>query len=108
MWAGGAITLLLAATELVSQASSQAIAEVKCEQIVKSGAEISRAQLSNLLGITVGSSREPALQTVAEPYCTLAIAPIATATTEGEPATTAPLASRAAYPLAFDPSAWVI
>ncbi|MGC1217711.1 MAG: hypothetical protein WA883_09570 [Phormidesmis sp.] len=110
LWAGGAITLLALATVLPTQVSSQAIAEASCEQVVKSGAEISRGQLSNLLAVPVGSNREAVLQAVAEPYCTLPLAATATSASpaESESKATLPLTSREAYPLAFDRSAWVV
>lgn len=103
------MALLAMATALPTQVSSQAIVETSCEQVIKSGAEISRGQLSNLLELPVGSSREVVLQAVSEPYCTL---PVTTAgppsVDEGEPKAVPLFTSREAYPLAFDPSAWVV
>ena len=110
LWASGAITLLALAIVLPTQVSSQAIAEASCEQVVKSGAEISRGQLSNLLAVPAGSSRETVLRAVAEPYCTLPLAPTTASASpdENEPKSDLLLTSREAYPLAFDRSAWIV
>lgn len=112
--AGGAITLLAMATILPTQVSSQAIVDSNCEQVIKSGGEISRGQLSSLLVIPLRSTREAVRQAVAEPYCTLpTVTPeestkIAT-TTETNPDSAQPKTiEREAYPLAFDPEAWVV
>lgn len=110
--AGGAITLLAMATILPTQVSSQAIVDSNCEQVIKSGAEISRGQLSSLLAVPTRSTREAVRQVVADPYCTLpAISP--TESTEVSVAddlnaVTQKTIERDAYPLAFDPEAWVV
>jgi len=104
--AGGAITLLAMATILPTQVSSQAIADSNCEQVIKSGAEISRGQLSGLLAMPTRSTREAVRQVVAEPYCTLpAITP---AESTGVATPDIKTIEREAYPLAFDPQAWVV
>ncbi|MEL7331264.1 MAG: hypothetical protein AAFN12_03400 [Cyanobacteria bacterium J06560_2] len=133
LWAGGAITLLAMATILPTQVSSQAIAEANCEQVIKSGAEISRGQMASLMAVPGGATRESVQQVITEPYCTLpaialpmasAIAPEAQLDSQldsqldNQPAsrekerTTAqpaePMLERDAYPLAFDPEAWLV
>lgn len=125
LWAGGAIALLATATVLPTQVSSQAIAQSNCEQVIKSGAEISRGQISQLLAVPAGASKEAVRQVVSEPYCTLpAIAAEGAQTAEGKSrsrdlAESAPTEiateksaevtlERDAYPLAFDPEAWVV
>jgi len=110
--AGGAITLLATATILPTQVSSQAIADSNCEQVITSGAEISRAQLSSLLTIPTSATRETVRQAVSTPYCTLP----AISAEESTEVSTAPTLNatapktieREAYPLAFDPEAWVV
>ena len=112
--AGGAITVLAMATILPTQVSSQAIADSNCEQVVKSGAEVSRRQLSSLLEMPIRSTREAVRQVVAEPYCTLpALTPIESTEIEVESGAeaktnTVKTIERDAYPLAFDPEAWVV
>ncbi|MEO0646998.1 MAG: hypothetical protein AAFZ17_12695 [Cyanobacteria bacterium J06650_10] len=119
LWAGGAITLLAMATILPTQVSSQAIADNNCEKVVKSGAEVSRGQLSSLSSIPQGSTKEAVQQVLAEPYCTLpALAmPKTKAEDTDEPTLSESpsellsselLIERDAYPLAFDPEAWLV
>lgn len=116
LWAGGAITLLAMATILPTQVSSQGMADSSCQQVIKSGAEISRGQLSSLLAVPIRSTRAAVRQVVAEPYCTLPnMAPadsteISTDTDLKAAAQTAApkTIEREAYPLAFDPEAWVV
>lgn len=99
LWAGGAITLLAMATILPTQVSSQAIPDQSCEQVVKSGAEISRGQIAQLLTVTEGTRKAAVRQAISDPYCTLP-----TVTAEDSDASV----EREAYPLAFDPEAWVV
>ena len=113
--AGGAITVLAMATILPTQVSSQAIADSNCEQVVKSGAEVSRGQLSSLLEMPTRSTREAVRQVVAEPYCTLpALTPVESTYVESAESgaetktNTVKTIDREAYPLAFDPEAWLI
>lgn len=111
--AGGAIALLATAIVLPTQVSSQAIPDSSCETIVKSGAEISRGQLSQLLEIPTGTKANTVRQVVDEPYCTL---PVSQSKTQAEPGQAelkvepgnAIATERAAYPLAFDPEAWLV
>jgi len=101
LWAGGAITLLAMATILPTQVSSQAMNSASCEQVVKSGAEMSRGQLSKLLTFSQGTRKAAVRQAMNEPYCTM---PILTSQQSGD----AVNLEREAYPLAFDPEAWVV
>lgn len=110
------------ATVLPTRVSSQAIADANCERVVKSGAEISRGQLSSLLEMPTNAAKAEVRQTISEPYCTLpAIAPqntekgAAKDTEKNEPTNSEATAfdssivtEREAYPLAFDPEAWVV
>lgn len=109
LWAGGVITLLAMATILPTQVSSQAITSNKCEKVIKSGSEISRAQLSNLASIPEGSTREALRQVVLEPYCIL---PVQTQNEETPQETSSSstdyLLQKEAYPLAFDRDAWLV
>ena len=120
LWAGGAITLLAMATILPTQVSSQSIPDASCEQVIKSGAEISRGQLSSLLSVPEGSTKEAVRQVTSEPYCTLPMVSIETASTAGSViapevkteasanADAADSLEREAYPLAFDSEAWLV
>lgn len=104
LWASGsAVTLALLAI-VPGPKTSQAIANSTCQQVIKSGAEISRSQLSSLLAVPKGASPEAVRQVINEPYCLLP------ATNEGQAAKGAPqkVATREAYPLAFDREAWVV
>ncbi|MEL6902106.1 MAG: hypothetical protein AAFP07_14215 [Cyanobacteria bacterium J06606_4] len=119
LWAGGAIALLAMATVLPTQVSSQAIPQSNCEQVIKSGAEISRGQISQLLAVPEGASKEAVRQVALDPYCTL---PVITTTKpsasaeEGRQDLSESAAEksaevtleREAYPLAFDREAWVV
>ncbi|MEL6353429.1 MAG: hypothetical protein AAFR58_17010 [Cyanobacteria bacterium J06627_28] len=111
--AGGAIALLATAIVLPTQVSSQAIPDSSCETVVKSGAEISRGQLLQLLEIPTGTAASTVQQVVNEPYCTLpvsqAISQAKTPAESGQAELDNAIATeRAAYPLAFDPEAWVV
>lgn len=116
LWAGGAITLLAMTTLLPTQVSSQAVAEANCEQVITSGAEISRGQLSSLLDIPTDTDKATVRQALSEPYCMLpAIAPEGTSkqnenaqTESNDPAAVNIVTEREAYPLAFDLEAWVV
>lgn len=104
LWAGGAITLLATATILPRQVSSQAIPDSSCAEVIKSGGEISRGQLSELLTMPENASKETVRQAIAEPYC--ALPAVSSKENEGDDAPT--VSEREAYPLAFDPEAWVV
>ncbi|MEL6470429.1 MAG: hypothetical protein AAFQ74_11935 [Cyanobacteria bacterium J06623_4] len=119
LWAGGAIALLATATVLPTQVSSQAIPQSNCEQVIKSGAEISRGQISQLLAVPEGASKEAVRQVVLDPYCTLpaiTTTQLAASAEEGRHDLAESAAgkgaevtlARDAYPLAFDPEAWVV
>ncbi len=104
LWASGSVVTLALLAIVPSKGTSQAIANSTCQQVIKSGAEISRGQLSSLLSIPEGASPEAVRQAIHEPYCLLPV-PDAKQNAKGvaENATT-----REAYPLAFDPQAWVV
>jgi hypothetical protein len=69
-----------------------------CQTVVKSGAQLSRDQLSRLLSIPERSPKAAVQRITAEPYCTLA--PIE--------ARAGVKAEREAYPLAFDLDTWLV
>ena len=124
LWAGGAITLLAMATILPTQVSSQAIADNKCERVIRSGAEVSRSQLSSVLSIPEGSTKQSIQQVIAEPYCALPALSFSATSQDVSQAKKADesadkndaktqledelMLEREAYPLAFDPEAWLV
>lgn len=69
-----------------------------CQQVVQSGAVLSRDQLSRLLSVPERDSKTAVRAIVNEPYCTLANVEIR-AGVEAE---------REAYPLQFDPQTWFV
>ena len=104
LWAGAAITLLATATILTRQVSSQAIPDSNCAEVIKSGGEISRGQLSELLAMPENASKETVRQAIAVPYC--ALPAMTEQRNKNDDAPT--VSEREAYPLAFDPEAWVV
>ncbi len=113
LWAGGSVATLALLAIVPARVGSQAIASSSCQEVIKSGAEISRGELSRLLSIPEGASQEAVRQVIDAPYCLLPVAgsqPDAKQTdakqTDGESVEKA--ATREAYPLAFDPEAWVV
>lgn len=118
LWAGGSVATLALLAVLPARVGSQAIASSSCQQVIKSGAEVSRGELSRLLSIPQGASREAVRQVIDAPYCLLPVAGSgqldgtqaskqAIEQTSGE-AAVEKAATREAYPLAFDPEAWIV
>jgi hypothetical protein len=103
-WAGSSVATLAVLAIVPGKGVSQSIANSTCQQVVKSGAEISRSQLSSLLSIPEGASEEAVRQAINEPYCLLPV-PDAKHQQKAEPHK---VTTREAYPLAFDPQAWVV
>ncbi len=108
--AGGSIATLALLAIVPGKGTSQAIAQANCQQVIKSGAEISRSQLASLLSMPEGASTEAVRQVISEPYCLLPVpdekqssVEQQSSQSEAKKATT-----REAYPLAFDPEAWVV
>lgn len=114
LWAGGSVATLALLAVLPARVGSQAIANSSCQQVIKSGAEVSRGELSRLLSIPQGASREAVRQMIDAPYCLLPVA--GSGQPDGEQASkqtnseasVEKAATREAYPLAFDPEAWVV
>lgn len=121
--AGGSVATLALLAVVPARVGSQAIAFSNCQEVVKSGAEISRGQITSLLSIPEGSRREAVRQVVDEPYCLLPAMTVdhkavddkdaenkASKTKELEETLLEGnlLTEREAYPLAFDPKAWVV
>ena len=73
---------------------SRTSATQTCQTMVNADQRLSRAQLTQFLGIAQNSSQAKVHETIAPPYCTLSNA-------HG-------VNQREAYPLAFDPETWFI
>lgn len=91
---------------LPDRVGSQSVPQSDCLQVVRSGAEISRSQLSQLLALPAGSSQEAVRQVTDVPYCVLPSETAAAADDRADPVVKA--GRREAYPLAFDPDTWVV
>lgn len=110
--ASGAAATLMVAVVLPDQVSSEAIAQSNCLEVIQSGAEMSRGEISTLITLPVGSPKQSVRQAISEPYCTLPIETTEAAkkqdakssSEQGVSAST----EREAYPLAFDPEVWVV
>lgn len=110
LWAGGSVATLALLAIVPARVGSQAIAPSSCQQVIKSGAEISRGELSGLLSIPRGASQQAVRQVIDAPYCLLPVAQSSQPDSKqasGE-AFAEKAATREAYPLAFDPKAWVV
>lgn len=115
--ASGAVATLMVAVILPDQVSSEAIAQSNCQEVIQSGAEMSRGEISSLITLPVGSPKQSVRQAISEPYCTLPVetdkAAAAKQATESSlegdsKLAESNLAEREAYPLAFDPEVWVV
>ena len=69
-----------------------------CQKVVQSSAVLSREQLGKILTVPERSNQQAVRHIVAEPYCQLPSLEIRDGVT----------ANRAAYPLAFLPSTWLV
>ena len=114
-WIGvGAIALSLLAV-VPMRVDSESIDLSSCEKKIEPTGAISRGQLSALLALPAGANREAVRAVISEPYCTLPAisesAGSAKKLSEREKSAEASAiagAYRDAYPLAFDPEAWVV
>lgn len=96
-WVIAAVGLLLnAGTYLKADAASAD--KDNCQKLVQSSAVLSRAQLGKILTIPERSNQQTLRDVVAEPYCQLPTLEIRDGVT----------ATREAYPLAFEPSTWLV
>lgn len=96
-WGIAAIGLLLnAGTYLKADAASTN--KDNCQKIVQSSAVLSRNQLGKILTVPERSTQQTVRDIVAEPYCQLPSLEIRDGIT----------ATREAYPLAFNPSTWLV
>ncbi len=104
VWAGGSVATL--ALLAVVPTTGTPLPATSCQEVVRSGAEISRGQLSQLVAVSEGEAHAAVRSLINEPYCLLPVAADAEekAGDENAGSTTA----REAYPLAFDPEAWVV
>lgn len=104
--ASGAVATLVVAIVLPDQVSSEAIAQSNCLEVIQSGAEMSRGEISKLITLPTGSPKQTVRQAIAEPYCTL---PLEQNDSKAEfDSEKSDSAEREAYPLAFDPEVWVV
>lgn len=106
IWAGGSVATLALLVILPGQVGSQSVPESDCLQVVRSGAELSRGQLSQLIALPAGSSQEAVRQVTDVPYCVLPSGSPGEAGESSDPIAEA--GRREAYPLAFDPDTWVV
>ncbi len=112
LWASGSVATLALLVMVPTRMNSQAIDPSSCQTVVRSGSEISRDQISRLLAVPEGSTKAAVRQVVKEPYCLLP-APSNSPQNSVDSQKAAPKTSQAsiereAYPLAFDPTAWVV
>ena len=106
--ASGSIAALALLVILPGGVGSQSVPQTDCLEVVRSGAEMSRRQLSQLIAMPAGSSQEAVRQVTDVPYCVL---PAGTAGEKAAPKADDPIAQagrREAYPLAFDLDTWVV
>ena len=122
LFATGSVATLALLAVVPNQVASQSVRSDSCQEVVQSGAEISRGELASLVSIPQGATREAVRELIDVPYCLLPAAPDSvwgkasrrvSADTEADDAAAAPIAdklvtTREAYPLAFDPEAWVV
>lgn len=101
----GAIALSLLAI-IPAQVGSKSIDTASCEKKVLPTGQISRGQISSLLALPTGSNKVAVRQVVGEPYCLLPAVDAETAAASADKILAS--AEREAYPLAFDPDAWVV
>lgn len=106
VWAGGSVATLALLVILPGQVGSQSVVPSDCLQVVRSGAEISRDQLLQMIALPVGSSQQAVRQVTDVPYCVLPSGLAAEAGKRSDPVAEAD--KREAYPLAFDPDTWVV
>ena len=110
-WVGiGAIAIVLLAV-VPMRVDSESIDLFSCDKKIKPTGEISRGQMSALLALPTGANKEAVRRVVEEPYCTLpgmSESDAANASANAEEHEAIAGAEREAYPLAFDPEAWVV
>ncbi|NJM97200.1 MAG: hypothetical protein HC800_08465 [Phormidesmis sp. RL_2_1] len=106
IWVSGSVATLALLVIAPARVGSQLVAQSSCQEVVQSGAEISRGQISQLLSVPIGSTREAVRQVVDTPYCLLPSATQEKAEYQVNETTQA--IAREAYPLAFDPEGWVV
>jgi len=102
--ATGSIATLALLAVVPGKVSSQSIADNTCQEVVQSGAEISRGDLTSLSDVAAGTPHETVRELIDKPYCLLPLSPESAA----KAASDEPIVAREAYPLAFDPEAWVV
>ena len=104
--------LIIVPSQVFSQATAQSDRNGTCQEVIRSGAEISREALFHLLSVPAGATNESVRELIGAPYCLLpsesnkaSEARDAESNLEANPQA---LTVREAYPLAFDPSAWIV
>lgn len=101
IWASGSVATLALLAVVPTTGSS--LPATSCQEVIKSGAEISRGQLLQLAAVSEGTAHASVRKLINEPYCLLPAGVKTDAAVEKAAAT-----RREAYPLAFDPEAWVV
>lgn len=96
-WGIAAIGLLLNAGSYL-KADAASAQKDNCQKIVQSSAVLSREQLGKILTVPERSNQQTVRDIVTEPYCQLPSLEIRDGVT----------ATREAYPLAFEPSTWLV
>ena len=110
--ATGSVATLALLAVVPGQVSSQRASRDLCQEVVQSGAEISRGELASLGSIPLGETNEAVRAQIDVPYCLL---PVSSSDMAGRDAgheaaddSERRVTAREAYPLAFDPDAWVV
>lgn len=105
VWVGVGAIALTALSFVPGQVGSKSVDPTTCQKKILPTGAISRGQISALLAMPTGANKEAVRRVVNEPYCLLsAISKDPNAVGTGAIAG----AQREAYPLAFDPDAWVV
>lgn len=112
LWAGGSVVTLALLVIVPTRMNPQAVDPSSCQTVVRSGAEISRDQISRLLAVPEGSNKAAVRQVIEKPYCLLPDQPNSPQNSadsqKAAPKPSPASVAREAYPLAFDPTAWVV
>lgn len=112
--ATGSVATLALLAVVPAKVASQSMDLTACQEVVKSGAEISRGNLTRLVSIPSGATQASVHELIDVPYCLLPVSPDqpvpekSDLADEAATVTDGPMIAREAYPLAFDPEAWVV
>ncbi|MFK8185123.1 MAG: hypothetical protein AB8B99_17260 [Phormidesmis sp.] len=107
--ATGSVATLALLAVVPGQVASHSIDDASCQEVVQSGAEISRGKLASLAAVPTGATHDSVRALIDVPYCLLPVPSEKATQADVTPAAAnGPIVAREAYPLAFDPEAWVI